>query len=97
MLKNFKIFFLDKKLVKIFFLILKNQSILGKNQIFFKKNYYIFRILNKNNLYIYNGNKFRNLKIKYFYIGLRFGNFIFTRKPFKYLIKTKLQRKNNKR
>ncbi len=72
----------------------------------FLKKYKIKKIKNYNILYnrnsnipkqfinlkflIYKGNCFKKLKITKYYIGFKFGEFSFTRKPFKYpLIKKK--------
>lgn len=97
MVSYYKKYFLNIFFLKRLFLNFKNQKLLGRNQIFFKKNIIIFNKMNKNNIFIYKGNKFRFLSIKYFHLGYRFGNFVFTRKPFKYLIKNKSNKKNIKR
>jgi ribosomal protein S19 len=84
-------------LLKRFFILFKIKSLFGKNQIFFKKNILISKNFKKNSLFIYKGNKFRFIKINYFHIGLKLGNFVFTRKPFKFLIKSKTSSKIIKR
>lgn len=78
-------FFLFKQLL----LINQNKKILGKNKIIFKKNNFITSKLNKLVYFIYKGNKFRTISINNFFFGYRFGIFCLTRKPFKYIIKTK--------
>ena len=95
--KNYKIFYFDISLIKKYFLFIKNQQFVGKHQIFLKKNYFFFKNFYRKNIFIYNGNKFRLLKINYFHLGLRLGNFVFTRKPFKYIIKKKSKKKIKKR
>lgn len=87
--KNFKKLNINIFYFKRLFFFFKNQNLLGKNQIFFKKNLIIFKNLNKNNIFIYKGNKFRLLPVNFFHFGYNLGNFIFTRKPFKYIIKSK--------
>lgn len=97
MVSFYKKYFLNIFLLKRLFINFKNQKLLGKNQIFFKKNITIYNKMEKNNLFIYKGNKFRFLLVNYFHIGYKLGNFSFTRKPFKYIIKTKSNKKNIKR
>ena len=75
----------------------QNKKLLGKNKIAFRKNNFIFSKLNKIELYIYKGNKFRNILINIFHYKQRLGFFCLTRKPFKYIIKTKSNSKNLKR
>ena len=86
-------FFLLKQLL----LINQNKKILGKNKIIFKKNNFIISKLNKLNYFLYKGNKFRTININNFFFGYRFGVFCLTRKPFKYIIKTKQNSKLLKR
>lgn len=97
MVTYYKKYFLNVFLLKRLFINFKNQKLLGKNQIFFKKNVIIFNKMSKNSIFIYKGNKFRCLFIKYFHTGYRLGNFVFTRKPFKYIIKSKINKKSIKR
>ncbi len=78
-------------------LINQNKKILGKNKIIFKKNNFITSKLNKLIYFIYKGNKFRTISINNFFFGYRFGVFCLTRKPFKYIIKTKQNLKLIKR
>jgi ribosomal protein S19 len=97
MVKNYKKCkinnFLFKKLLKL----VSSNMLLGKNQIFFKKNCYITKKICNNNVYVYKGNKFRLIKLNFFYVGYYFGNFTFTRKPFKYILKQKTSNKLIKR
>jgi ribosomal protein S19 len=95
--KNYSFLYIDKYLLKTAMLLFKNTKLLGKNQIFFKKNYFFFKKLENNTIFVLKGNKFRSIKISYFNLGYRFGSFVFTRKPFKYLIKTKISGKTIKR
>lgn len=93
-----------KQLIKInnfyfkqLLLLNQNKKIIGKNKIIFSKNNFILSKINKLEYYIYKGNKFRNLKINFFLFKQRFGAFCLTRKPFKYIIKSKQLIKNIKR
>ncbi len=72
-------------LKKIFF----NFNIRKKPLFVFKKNLTIFSFYKNNNFYVYNGNVFRVLNALQFFVCLSFGIFVFTRKPFKFLLKKK--------
>jgi ribosomal protein S19 len=95
--KNFKKLNIDMFFIKRLLLLFKNNYFLGKNQIFFKKNIKFIKKMCENNVYIYKGNKFRAIKINYFHVGLMFGNLTFTRKPFKFILKNKINSKHIKR
>lgn len=97
MIKNKKLININIFFFKQLLLINQNKKLIGKNKIIFSKHNFIFSKLNKNNMYIYKGNKFRNIFINNFFFKQRFGIFCFTRKPFKYIIKLKTQNKNIKR
>lgn len=62
-----------------------------KNVIFFKNLFIINLDINKN-IYVYNGFSFKKLLIVNFYRNYRYGNFIFTRKIFKFNKKVKIKR-----
>ena len=83
-IKSFKKFFFKK----IILLNLKN-SISLKHKVVFCKTCYIFSNFKGYFFYIYNGNSFRKILINQFFLSFKFGNFVFTKKPFKYLIKKK--------
>lgn len=95
--KNYKKLNINNFIIKRLLLLFKNNYFLGKNQIFFKKNIKFIKKMCNNNIYIYKGNKFRFIKINFFHTGLMFGNLTFTRKPFKFILKTKINSKNIKR
>lgn len=40
-------------------------------------------------VYIHKGNKYKRIRLSHLFIGYKFGEFSFTRKPFKYPIKKK--------
>ena len=84
-LKNVCSIDLYKKLFFFFFF----NILFGKNSIIFLKFSFINKILLNRFFYIYKGNNFRLLKILKFQLNFRFGAFVFTRKPFKYLKKIK--------
>jgi len=64
-------------------------TLTGKNKIFFNKAPRIPQPFLGLSLIIYKGYYFRRLRINYFVIGYRLGEFTMPRKPFKYLIKGK--------
>lgn len=75
-------------LKKIFFV--KTFGLLnGKQSIVFSKDSYIPNSFKNINIKIYKGNVFRNLLVDKFNIGLKFGNFVFTRKPHSFVKKKK--------
>lgn len=84
-----KIIYQKKKLInkisldifkKIILLLLK-QTLAGKIKLCYKKSAIINQLFLKKILYIYQGYMFKRLRIFYFYLGYKFGNFIFTKKP----------------
>lgn len=95
--KNFKFFNIDYFYFKKLFILNQNKKLIGKNKIIFRKNNFILKKLVNEVFYVYKGNKFRNLIVTKFHILSRFGHFCFTRKPFKFIQKTKLSVKNLKR
>lgn len=97
MIKNKKLLKISDFYFKQLLLLNQNKQILGKNKIIFAKNNFILPKINKLEYYIYKGNKFRNILINFFFFKQRFGIFCLTRKPFKYIIKTKQQIKTIKR
>lgn len=97
LMKKNNLKFINKNILKLLILILLNKTLLGKNKIIYKKNNIIFKKFFKNNVYIYKGNNFRNINVNYYYLGYRFGNFLLTRKPFKYINKNKINEKLIKR
>lgn len=95
--KKLNLLFLDRFYFKILILLNINKLIFGKNKIIYKKNNFIFKKLINQNFFVFKGNNFRLLKINFFNLRYRFGNFTLTRKPFKYINKSKLDEKLLKR
>lgn len=84
---------IDKFLFKKILLLNQNKKLLGKNKIIFKKNNKIYSKFNGESFYLYNGIIFRFLKINKLIFLYRYGNFVFTKKFFKYLIKNKITKR----
>lgn len=82
-------FFLNNDSYKKILILYQNKNLIGKNKVIFNKSSIISNKFKNNDFYVYKGNKFRTLKINLFNIGFKFGVFAYTRKPFKYLIKSK--------
>lgn len=82
-------FFLSKDNYKKILILYQNKTLIGRNKIIFNKSSTIVNKFKNNDIYVYKGNKFRILNINIFNVGFKFGNFSYTRKPFKYLIKAK--------
>ena len=85
---KWKFFFFDKEIYKYIYLNKKkiNKENL-KNKIIFSKNNTIPLFFENYNVYIYKGNIFKKFVFKKFFEGLKFGNFILTKKPFHFPIK----------
>lgn len=71
------------------------RTILGKNKIIYKKNDNINKKFLNNDFFIFKGLNFRYLKVNCFNFNYKFGNFVLTRKPFKYIEKEKIESKKN--
>ena len=61
----------------------------GKNKIIFSKYDLIIKNFYNINFLIYKGCFYRKLLINKFIIGYKFGEFSYTRKPFRYMLKSK--------
>lgn len=71
-------------------LILKlDDKLSGKNKIVFKKADKILKIFIGHNFLVYKGCFYRNINISKFIPDYRFGEFSYTRKPFRYMLKSK--------
>lgn len=75
------------------YILKKINIILNKkiNKLIFFKNSFISKIYYKKMFFLYKGYLYKKIIIIIFYIGKRFGNFVLTRKPFKF---NKKQKKN---
>lgn len=80
---------ISKSLYKRLLLLKIYNNLSGKYSIIFKKFDKIVMTLNKQKLYIYKGYSYRPLKITKFVCNYRFGEFVYTRKPFRYMLKQK--------
>ena len=69
----------------------------NKNKIIFNKSATIPKCFLNNKFNIYKGCFFRTIYINKFILGFKFGEFSFTRKPFKYTIKAKSAAKDLRR
>jgi len=71
-------------------LILKSlKNLKGKNKIIFKKSDFILKNFLNINLLVYKGCFYRKLYVNKFILNYRFGEFSYTRKPFRYMLKSK--------
>ena len=86
---NWKLNFISKSIFKKILLLKINKELKGRNRIIFKKSDIIIKnFLNKKFL-IYKGCFYRSLVINKFILNYRFGEFSYTRKPFRYMLKAK--------
>jgi len=86
---NWKLNYINKNLFKKLLLLKINNELKGKNKIIFKKSDIIIKTFLNNKFLIYKGCFYRNLFINKFILGFKFGEFAYTRKPFRYMLKSK--------
>lgn len=71
-------------------LILKiDNELKGKNKIIFKKSDRIIKNFINKDMLIYKGCFYRRINITKFILNYKYGEFAYTRKPFRYMIKSK--------
>jgi len=87
--RNWKLNFLSKNIFKKILLLRINNTLKGKNKIIFKKSDTIVKTFLNKKLLVYKGCFYRNLYINKFILGFKFGEFAYTRKPFRYMLKSK--------
>lgn len=86
---NWKLNCISKSTLKRLLILKINNKLSGKNKIIFRKSDIIVKNFLDLNLLIYKGCFYRSLTINKFIINYRFGEFAYTRKPFRYLLKSK--------
>lgn len=80
---------ISKNTFKKILIIKTSKTLKGKNKIIFKKSDYIIKNFININLLIYKGCFYRKLYINKFILNYKFGEFSYTRKPFRYMLKSK--------
>lgn len=80
---------ISKSTFKKALLLKLDNKLVGKNKIIFKKSDKILNLFNNQNFLIYKGCFYRSITINKFLINYRFGEFSYTRKPFRYMLKSK--------
>lgn len=88
-LLNWKLNYSSKNLFKKILILKINNELKGRNKIIFKKSDRITSNFNNKQLLVYKGCFYRNLIVNKFILGYRFGEFSYTRKPFRYMLKSK--------
>jgi ribosomal protein S19 len=86
---NWKLNLISKNTFKKILILKVNNELKGKNKIVFKKSDVITKNFLNNKMLIYKGCFYRSLIISKFILGYRFGEFAYTRKPFRYMLKSK--------
>jgi len=86
---NWKLNKISKNTFKKLLLLKIDDELKGKNKIIFKKSDLIIRNFLSKNVLIYKGCFYRKLYITKFILNYKFGEFSYTRKPFRYLLKSK--------
>lgn len=86
---NWRLKFVSKSVISRIFKESIGIQLKKKKSIIFNKKSTITRSLKDNIFFIHKGLNFRELKINYYHIGFKFGEFILTRKPHFYKKKSK--------
>lgn len=86
---NWKLNYVSKGLFKKLLILKVNNELKGRNKIIFKKSDRIIKNLDNKQILVYKGCFYRNLVINKFILNYRFGEFSYTRKPFRYMLKSK--------
>ena len=84
-----KLNFISNNTFKKILILKLDNELKGKNKIIFKKSDYICKNFLNSNVLIYKGCFYRNINVSRFILNYRFGEFAFTRKPFRYMLKSK--------
>ena len=87
--KNWKLNHISKSTFKKLLILKVENELKGKNRIIFKKSDIIIKNFLNKKLLIYKGCFYRSLIINKFILGYKFGEFAYTRKPFRYMLKSK--------
>lgn len=86
---SWKLNFISKNTFKKILILKIDNELKGRHRIIFKKSDKIVKnFLNKRFL-IYKGCFYRSLVVNRFILNYRFGEFSYTRKPFRYMLKSK--------
>lgn len=93
---NFKKQKISKIVFKTMLATILNSKLFGKNQIIFKKFFKLSKIFLNKKFLIYKGQNFVFFLLTQFVLKYNCGNFIFTRKPFKYITKNKIITKSKR-
>ena len=86
---NWKLNKISKNNFKKILILKSTKSLKGKHKIIFKKSDYITRNFINTNVLVYKGCFYRKLYITKFICNYKFGEFAYTRKPFRYMLKAK--------
>jgi ribosomal protein S19 len=86
---NWKLNNVDKSMFKKILLLKVNNKLSGYNRIVFKKSNIVTKYFVNHKLLVYKGCFYRSFIITRFLLGYRFGEFAYTRKPFRYMLKAK--------
>lgn len=86
---NWKLNYISKGTFKKILILKINNELKGRNKVIFKKSDFIVNSFLNKKLLIYKGCFYRNLFINKFILNYRFGEFAYTRKPFRYMLKSK--------
>lgn len=86
---NWKLNKVSKNTFKKLLILKLDLELKGRNKIIFQKADIISKGLLNHKLYVYKGYFYRGLNINKFILNYKFGEFAYTRKPFRYMLKAK--------
>lgn len=86
---NWKLNYISKGTFKKLLILKIDGELKGKNRVMFKKSDLILNSFLNTKFLLYKGCFYRNLYINKFIVNYRFGEFAYSRKPFRYMLKTK--------
>lgn len=86
---NWKLNKVSKSNFKKILILKSTKELSGKNRIIFKKSDFITNAFLNKNVLIYKGCFYRKLYVTKFILNYKFGEFAYTRKPFRYMLKSK--------
>lgn len=90
---KWKFFYYSKDILNKSIILLSGDNLDGKNKLIFDRSSSIPNLFLGKKLRIHKGQFFRGLLVNKFIVGYKFGEFSYTRKPFKFLSKKKSKKK----
>lgn len=86
---SWKLNFISKNTFKKILILKIDNELKGRHRIIFKKSDRIVKNFLNKRVLVYKGCFYRSLIVNRFILSYRFGEFSYTRKPFRYMLKSK--------